>query len=197
MKQPLRYFILTLVILAGCSAYRVAQFDRQYGPVRTVDRLVESSVPGKVSFYDDVQPILERRCDVCHSCYDAPCQLKLTCFEGLERGGSKKLVYDSARLKRSEPTRLFIDADSVEAWREKDFHPVLNERDQTEQVNLENSVLNRILELKKEHPQPQTELLPDTFDISLARKQQCTTAEDFSEYKKNILSGECRMHCPA
>jgi len=105
--------MLVLIILVGCSAYRaahrVAVFDGKYGPVRSVDRRVDFTAPGKVSFYDDVQPILERRCDVCHSCYDAPCQLKLTCFEGLERGGSKKLVYDSARLKRAEPTRLYMD----------------------------------------------------------------------------------------
>jgi hypothetical protein len=186
MKKCRFYLILLLIILAGCSAYRaahrVAKFDDKYGPVRSVDRRVDFTKPGKVSFYDDVQPILERRCDVCHSCYDAPCQLKLTCFEGLERGGSKKLVYDNARLKRADPTRLFIDADSVEEWRRMEFHPVLNEREQTEQANLENCVLNMMLQLKKEHPMPQTELLPDTFDISLGRKRECTTAEDFSEY---------------
>ena len=121
MKKILLYLILVLLILVGCSAYRAAQrvveFDSKYGPVRSVDRRVDFTVPDKVSFYDDVQPILERRCDVCHSCYDAPCQLQLTSFEGLERGGSKKLVYDNARLKRAEPTRLFIDADSLDEWR--------------------------------------------------------------------------------
>jgi hypothetical protein len=131
-----------------------------------------------------VQPILERRCDVCHGCYDAPCQLKLTAYEGLERGGTTKLVYDGARLVREKPTRLFIDANSVEEWRQMGFHPVLNERDQIPQANLEDSVVNLMLQLKKEHPQPETELLPDSFDISLDKKQICTTAEDFSEYKK-------------
>ena len=186
MKKNRFYLILLLIILVGCSAYkaarRVAEFDNKYGPVRSVDRRVDFTALGKVSFYDDVQPILERRCDVCHSCYDAPCQLKLTCFEGLERGGSKKLVYDSARLKRAEPTRLFIDADSVDEWRRMEFHPVLNEREQTEQANLENCILNMMLQLKKEHPLPQTDLLPDTFDISLDRKRECTTAEGFNEY---------------
>jgi hypothetical protein len=152
--------------------------------VQTVNRSVDFLAPGEISFYDDVQPILERRCNVCHSCYDAPCQLKLTGFEGLERGGSKTLVYNFARLKRAKPTRLFIDANSVEEWRGMDFHPVLNERDQNPQVNLENSVVNMMLELKKERPQPTTELLPAAFDISLDRKQICTTAEDFDEYKK-------------
>ncbi len=183
MKKTTVYFILALIILAGCSAYRTAKFNKKYGPVQTVDRTVSSYKPGEVSFYDDVQPILERRCDVCHGCYDAPCQLKLTCYEGLERGGTTKLVYD-ARLRPVQPTRLFIDANSVEAWRQMGFHPVLNERDQTPQANLEDSVVNLMLQLKKEHPQPETELLPDSFDISLDKEQICTTAEDFSEYKK-------------
>jgi hypothetical protein len=184
MKKATVYFILALLIVAGCSAYRTAKFNSKYGPVRTVDRTVSSYKPGEVSFYDEVQPILQRRCDVCHGCYDAPCQLKLTCYEGLERGGTTKLVYDGARLVREKPTRLFIDANSVEEWRQMGFHPVLNDRDQTPQANLEDSVVNLMLQLKKEHPQPETELLPDSFDISLDRKQICTTAEDFSEYKK-------------
>ena len=184
MKKTFLFFITALIILAGCTAYRAAKLDKKFGPVQTVDRRVDFLAPGEISFYDDVQPILERRCDVCHGCYDAPCQLKLTCFEGIERGGTKKLVYDTSRLKRVKPTRLFIDADSEEKWRRMEFHPVLNERDQTPQANLENSVVNMMLELKKEHPQPTTELLPAAFDISLDRKQECTTAEDFNEYKK-------------
>ena len=184
MKKTFLFLITALFILTGCSAYRAAKLDKKFGPVQTVNRSVDFLTPGAISFYDDVQPILERRCDVCHGCYDAPCQLKLTCFEGIERGGSKKLVYDASRLLRAKPTRLFIDADSVEEWRRMDFHPVLNERDQTPQTNLENSVVNMMLELKKEHPQPTTELLPAAFDISLDRKQECTTAEDFNEYKK-------------
>jgi len=184
MKKTFLFLITALIILAGCSSYRAAKLDKKFGPVQTVNRNVDFLTPGEISFYDDVQPILERRCDVCHGCYDAPCQLKLTCFEGIERGGSKKLVYDASRLLRAKPTRLFIDANSVEEWRGMDFHPVLNERNQTPQANLENSVVNMMLELKKEHPQPTTELLPAAFDISLDKKQECTTAEDFNEYKK-------------
>ena len=184
MKKATVCFILVMIIVAGCSAYRTAQFKKKYGPEQAVDRTVSSYKAGEISFYDEVQPILERRCDVCHGCYDAPCQLKLTCYEGLERGGSKKLVYDSARLRPVQPTRLFIDANSVEEWRQMGFHPVLNERDQTPKANLEDSVVNLMLQLKKENPLPETELLPASFDISLDKKQNCTTAEDFSEYKK-------------
>ncbi len=64
------------------------------------------------------------------------------------------------------------------------FHPVLNERDQEPVAHLENSVLNLILQLKKDHPLPQTDLLPETFDIRLEHDYICTTAEDFEDYKK-------------
>lgn len=36
-----------------------------------------------------IQPILDRRCTVCHSCFEAPCQLKLTSPEMLIRGATK------------------------------------------------------------------------------------------------------------
>ena len=176
--------ILVMAILAGCSAFKTMQYEKKYGTAQeSVNRLVQAHAPSEVSFYDDVQPILERRCSVCHSCYDAPCQLKTTCFEGIERGGSKALVYNSSRLTADAPTRLHVDADAAPAWRELNFHPILNERDQTQAANLENSVLGQMLQLKKDNPLPQTDLLPETFDIRLDRDYICTTAEAFEDYK--------------
>ena len=131
--------MLAVLVIAGCAAYRTALFEHKYGPVQSVDRQIDATPPGAVSFRRDVQPILDRRCGVCHSCCDAPCQLKLTCFGGIERGGSKKLVYNAARLTADRPTRLHVDADSVAGWRELNFHPVLNERSQARKANLENS----------------------------------------------------------
>jgi hypothetical protein len=181
------YKILLLLILcfiAGCSLYRMAAFNARFGPAQPVNRQVADVPAGKVSFHDDVQPIIEQRCDVCHSCYDAPCQLKMTSFEGIERGGSKKLVYDSARLRADEPTRLFVDADTTEAWRELAFHPVLNERRQDPQTNLENSLLYLMLQLKQKNPLPETGLLSEKFDLRLDHDYICTTAEDFAEFEK-------------
>jgi hypothetical protein len=177
--------VLVMVTLCGCSAFNAWKFNQRYGPAKVgVDRLVKAHAAGEVSFYEDVQPILERRCSVCHSCYDAPCQLKTTCFEGLDRGGTKALVYNSARLTADPPTRLHIDADSAQGWRELNFHPVLNERNQTPVANLDNSLLYLMLQLKKNNPLPQTDLLPETFDIRLDRDYICTTAEDFEDFKK-------------
>ena len=184
MKKAIFLFALVMVV-TGCGAFRSAELNRKYGPVQTgVDRLVAAHATGEVSFYKDVQPILERRCSVCHSCYDAPCQFKTTCFEGVERGGTKMLVYNSARVTADKPTRLNIDADTAREWRELGFHPVLNERDQVPVAQLENSLLNLMLQLKKDNPLPQGDLLPESFDIGLDHNYICTTVDDFEAYRK-------------
>ncbi|VAW74233.1 Fatty acid cis/trans isomerase [hydrothermal vent metagenome] len=141
------------------------------------------SLDSPVSFDDQVKPVLERRCIVCHGCYDAPCQLKLSSGEGLRRGASEKLVY-SPRIQAAQPTRLFIDAKSAAEWRTLGFHPVLNEGQQTPEQNLENSVLYRLLQLKQQHPQPETELLPDSFSLELNREQTCPTQESIDDYAR-------------
>jgi len=178
------FLLLAMFLIAGCSLYRMAEFNSKYGPPAMVDRHVEVLVPGSVSFHEDVQPVLEQRCDVCHSCYDAPCQLKMTSFEGIDRGGSKKLVYNATRIMADTPTRLFVDANTTGQWRDMNFHPILNERRQTPEINLENSVLHLMLQLKKDNPLLETELLSETFDLRLDHDYICTTAEDFAEFKE-------------
>jgi len=39
-----------------------------------------------VDYMKEVKPLLDKRCAVCHSCYNSPCQLKLDSFEGADRG---------------------------------------------------------------------------------------------------------------
>ena len=62
-----------------------------------------------ISFENEIKPLLDKRCVSCHSCYNSPCQLKLSSFEGLQRGSSKKNIYEN-RIKADSQTRLFIDA---------------------------------------------------------------------------------------
>ncbi len=134
-------------------------------------------------FYHDVKPILDQRCVVCHGCYDAPCQLKLDSPDGVLRGATHALVYDSARVFAAEPTRLFVDANSTAAWRAKQFFPVLNEGEKTPENNLSGSVLYHLLALKSEHPLPEG-ALPAELDTALDRKEFCPTIETFAQYAK-------------
>ncbi len=135
-----------------------------------------------VSYEHQVKPVLERRCVICHGCYDAPCQLKLSSIEGLRRGASEELVYNSRRITPMQPTRLFVDAKSTAEWRSRGFHAVLNEQQQTPENNLKDSVMYRLLRLKQQHPQPQEDQLPDSFTLGLYREQTCASLDTMDDY---------------
>ena len=79
--------------------------DSLYGPQAVRDRVADASAD--IDFEHAVQPIFNRRCLVCHACYDAPCQLKMENFSGpRSRREHRSPVYDSARLLEAPPTRL-------------------------------------------------------------------------------------------
>ena len=100
-----------LLVLAGCAALRQDSLDQRFGPADPTrfDRVPTAAAAG-VSYRAEVRPLLDRRCVVCHGCYDAPCQLKLGSWEGIARGTTKAPVYDATRLEAAPPTRLFVDA---------------------------------------------------------------------------------------
>ncbi|MBA55273.1 MAG: peptidylprolyl isomerase [Pseudomonadales bacterium] len=177
-------FITFALVISGCATVAINLWDDLYGlaePER-FDRPLPSPT---ISYQNDIQPILNQRCVVCHACYDAPCQLKLTAFEGITRGASKMYIYESSRLLATEPTRLFHDAESTLSWRGKGFYPVLNERQNSAEANLNASVMAQMLLQKRAHPLPDSQVLPDSFDFKLHRDQQCTDLEHYAEYKEN------------
>ncbi|MGE5714953.1 MAG: fatty acid cis/trans isomerase, partial [Betaproteobacteria bacterium] len=177
--------VIAVFTVAGCATIAVQEFDRRYGqpdPARFDTPAVP--VAGGVSYRHDVQPIFERRCVACHGCYDAPCQLKLTAWEGVARGLSPQPVYDADRLVEAPPTRLFTDAQLPSQWRTRGFSPVLNERTPTPANNTAASLLYRSLALKTEHPLPTTPVLSGAFDFSLDRKATCPRIETFDAYAK-------------
>ena len=139
---------------------------------------------GPIEYEKHVKPILERRCVVCHGCYDAPCQLKLSSHQGLLRGASEERIYEPKRINAMQPTRLFIDAKSTQEWRSRGFSPVLNEGENKPEKNLKNSVLYHLLRLKQQNPQPSEGKLPDSFTLELNREQSCTTLEKVDDFAK-------------
>ncbi len=183
---------LVLTVVVGC-AVAVKDYGELYGPSSIKNRImsVEEMESGKlVSYKDDVQPILDQRCVVCHACYDAPCQLNMTSFEGIDRGATKAPVYNGARFIAQEPTRLGEDASNTAQWRDKGFHPVLNERRENEQLNLDNSLLYQMLALKRRYPLPTQGRLSARYDVGtrldveegFVHSQQCPTVETFDDF---------------
>ncbi|HHH45115.1 MAG TPA: isomerase [Gammaproteobacteria bacterium] len=171
--------LAAMIALAACA---VKQPDLIREQARVDYDLLLTLPEQPVDYRHRVKPVLERRCIVCHGCYDAPCQLKLSSFDGITRGASPVKVYDGTRILGSEPTRLGIDARTTAEWRNKGFHTVLNEGEATPRENLEQSVLYQLLRLKQLHPQARVGMLSADFDLALDREQVCPKREEFQAY---------------
>ncbi|UTT86854.1 fatty acid cis/trans isomerase [Vibrio pelagius] len=178
-----RILVVVLVSLfSGCAMYAGLNFDELFGEPEVRDRQAPVVSAQAQHFINEVKPIIDNRCVVCHACYDAPCQLKMSSVEGIDRGASKELVYEGTRLTASAPTRLFEDAQTTQEWREADFHPVLNERMQNSTANLDAGLIARMLIQKENHPLPDQKQL-EGFDFAVDRDQQCPTIEEYAQYE--------------
>ncbi|MEY4579250.1 MAG: hypothetical protein RL701_3953 [Pseudomonadota bacterium] len=178
MRPRISLFVLLLSVL-GCSAAaplsRVPD-ARDAVPVRPPGQTAAQAAQA----WEQADAVLQKRCVVCHGCYDAPCQLKLESFPGVVRGATTVPLYDTTRLGASSPTRLGIDAHLVSEWRAKDFHAVLPEAPLLE---AKHSVLLQMLELKRAHPlEPAVDFSQFTFELD--RKTVCIKDGEIADFTK-------------
>ena len=145
--------VLFYLFLAGCATPPPQTPAYQFEPPQR-----------KLEYLKDVQPVLVKRCVVCHSCYNSPCQLKLSSWDGLDRGASKKKIYNAARLKTMDPSRLFIDSHSTSEWRKKGFFSVTQEGNQP----YDQSMLYLLLDHKRLAPKVSGEYYPEAEDLTCA-----------------------------
>ena len=152
MKLQFLIILLFTLLFTACSNKELldVEFDK-------IDK--------NILFSKDIKPILDKRCVSCHSCYNSPCQLKLDSFEGLDRGATKKEVY-AQRLNASEPTRLFIDAQSTKDWREKDFSSVIDNLEDTDE-----SIMMQFLFQKELNPEIKGSYSPETDKLTCVKNK--------------------------
>jgi hypothetical protein len=176
-SDTLPFAFAALLLLSSCGLP---------GPPQQESDATIVAMPGldrPVSYEQDVKPVLDSRCVVCHACYDAPCQLLLSSSEGTRRGASKHAVYDSSRLSTMMPTRLGIDAPDVEAWRAKGFFSVLDGSEPGA------SLLLRMLALGAAHPPAAGQRLPDDVPLDVGRELSCADASEFDDYARQHPRG--------
>lgn len=152
MKWISLLIIVIPAILAGCVSPPLPPVE-VHMPARQID------------YEKEVKPVLERRCVVCHSCYNSPCQLKLSSFEGVDRGATKQPVYDGERLRAMDPTRLFIDAKDTAEWRQKGFFSV-TESESKGPYN--DSLMLQLISHKMHHPEIEGNYFPEK-DLTCAK----------------------------
>lgn len=187
---PLYLLLLLLGLGWSFDATAHRHWDDAFGEATVRDRMRPHDSEAGKQYTDTVRPIIEQRCVVCHGCYDSPCQLNLSAAEGIDRGASPELVYDGTRLTAAQPTRLFIDAQTTEQWRQLGFFPVLNEHRQTPEANVDASVMHHMLTLKRDNPLPRAPLLPKSVTLGLDREQSCPKLEDIDDFmEENPLWG--------
>ncbi|BHH82107.1 fatty acid cis/trans isomerase [Desulforhopalus sp. 52FAK] len=151
MNYRLLFLLVCVIALGGCADKPMPPVAFE-APARNIDYLTE------------VKPILEKRCVVCHSCYNSPCQLKLSSYEGLDRGATKMAVYNASRLSTMEPTRLFMDAETTAQWRGKSFHSVTENSAPTGQND---SLMMQLISHKIDNPiQHRDEFYPEAADLT-------------------------------
>lgn len=156
-------FIVCLLFLAGCATPIPQEPAYQFEPPQR-----------QLDYLADVEPVLVKRCVVCHSCYNSPCQLKLSSWDGLDRGASKEKVYNASRLKTMDPSRLLVDAHSTEEWRKRGFFGVTPQ----EGMSYDDSLLYLLLDHKRLSPDVSGEYYPEAGDL--------TCAENETELKKYL-----------
>jgi len=177
------YIFFIVIFFSGCAVYGALGLKQKYGPAAPKDRQVSAAASApQVDYWKQVKPILDNRCVVCHGCYEAPCQLKLTAMEGIDRGASKNKVYAHERLVAAPTSRLFEDHHTTTAWRNNGFFPVLNEREDSVDANLNASLLFNSLQLKQAHPQPKTKILPKAMPVGINRENSCPKIEEYPEF---------------
>ena len=181
--------MLATVFLSSCSLFVPESANRSDA---MSDRFASPISEAGENYLTTIKPLLDARCVSCHACYDAPCQLKLSSAEGVDRGLHTKPVYSATRLLAAQPSRLFIDENSRGDWRDEGFHGVLYEGPQDAETNKVQSILYQSLLLKQNNPLPQNKVLSeDEFDFALNRKNSCPTdVKDYHRFaKKNPLAG--------
>jgi len=154
---PLALVTFFIAVFSGCTTPKLQPLTIQH-------------LENNVSFTKDVKPILDKRCVSCHSCYNSPCQAKLSSFEGIDRGGSKIEVYNATRLQAIDPTRLFIDASNTQEWREKGFFSLTDSHDTNSSYN--DSIMMHLLYDKKQHPQIVGDYSPEHDELTCPKDTQ-------------------------
>ncbi|WP_148863999.1 fatty acid cis/trans isomerase [Marinobacter fonticola] len=173
-RRPLQAAVLVLMcILVVYACSQVPTYDKPQ-PIVALNQSYD--------YQSDIRPIFEAKCVACHGCYDAPCQLKLTSAEGVERGASPLPVYDGSRLEDMMPTRLGVDAVNAAGWREKGFFSVLHGNVEGALDARDTSMLFQMIELGRQHPLPANSRLPDDVVIGIGRPQSCPALPAFADY---------------
>ncbi|MCF4008534.1 fatty acid cis/trans isomerase [Rheinheimera sp. UJ63] len=174
--------VLCAIVAALYFADRASPLARGKAADSLTQPLISQDPELGAHYQQQIKPLLESRCVVCHACYDSPCQLNMSAPQGFARGAHKEKVYDGTRLLAATPNRLHLDAATTQEWRARGFFSVLE--NQQGDAPITTGLIAKMLQLKQAHPLPDANAMTEQFDLSLNRQQQCPTDSEFASYAK-------------
>ncbi|MDH3973137.1 MAG: fatty acid cis/trans isomerase [Deltaproteobacteria bacterium] len=136
-------------------------------------------------YTNKIKPIFEKRCVVCHACYDSPCNLVLTSYDGLTRGGHNYDPYGT-NVKGIDKQRLGKDAKTVAQWRANGFHEVVDQNPASSaSEKIEKSLLIKFVQLGAKNNKP-----GNILQRKPPKNKECVrSAEEFDGlFKKSFFS---------
>lgn len=143
-------------------------------------------------YIDTIQPILAKRCAVCHACTSGPCQLNLTSFRGIERG---LLQPNKERNTVTEDDVLARLDDGLETkkWRELGFKAIVGEHFSD---NPRQSIFYRSLK----HGQANNQSISDIRILTVKTDNDdfvCpATPQEYDEFEQKFPTGGMPFACP-
>jgi len=110
------------------------------------------SPPGtSVTYSNEIQPLFDNRCIACHGCIGSACNVKLSSFRGVERGGFGENPY-AMRFDAAPRTGMDVHA-STEEWRNVGFYPIVS-RGKNAAENRAGSMISQLVTAGHKSNQP-------------------------------------------
>ena len=141
--------LLALTLLMACSDSAPVT-SASTSETNTSTTLTATPVTSS-TYAEAIQPIFDNRCIACHGCLGSPCNLKLSSFRGVDRGGFGDNPY-STHFEAYEPTGMNV-VSTTQEWRERGFYPVVSRAGSADQ-NLAGSMLYQMVTVGHQYNQP-------------------------------------------
>ncbi len=121
-----------------------------------------------IDYRSEVKPLLDKRCVVCHSCYNSPCQLKLDSFEGADRGATKKAIYNGHAAEIHGPHAALHRRPVHRGVAGKSFFSVTESK---APGGLNDSIMIELLSHKMKNPKSVGEYRSEAEDLTCSEDQ--------------------------
>jgi hypothetical protein len=122
IDQASLFLTVSLILLFHCKTVNQSSVKSADGTPNLRAEDVYKQFSGTSDrFTNSIEPLIAGRCVTCHECVEAPCQLKLSSYDGMRRGSTKNRL--GASIGEVLPTRIKDEKNWLH-WRNREFSSI-------------------------------------------------------------------------